>query len=37
MSYGFYAVLTQIPLFDDAVSDPFRVQPPSCESAPSTR
>jgi hypothetical protein len=37
MSYGFYAVLTQIPSFDDAVSDPSCVQPPSCEGAPSTR
>lgn len=36
MSYGFNAVLTQIPSFDDAVSDPSGV-PPACESASSTR
>jgi hypothetical protein len=37
MSYGFNAVLTQIPSLDDAVSDPSCVQPPSREGAPSTR
>jgi hypothetical protein len=37
MSYGFNAVLTQIPSFNDAVSDPSSVQPPTCKGASSTR
>lgn len=37
MSYGFNAVLTQVPSFNDAVSDPSSDRPPTCEGAQSTR
>jgi hypothetical protein len=37
MSYGFNAVLTEVSSSDDAVSNPYCDQPPTCIGAPSTR
>jgi hypothetical protein len=37
MSYGLNAVLKHVSHLSDAVLDPFDLQPPACDGAPSTR